>query len=159
MYKEIQVAIPTLQKKSVFDYYAEHECSVGSLVRVPFRNTEILGVIISENKSDFPKEKLKQVVEVVKGFTFSLEQVRFMKFVAYYTMASIGNVLKLAIPVEFSIDKSVNINLETIKTKSTKLSDAQKSASEFMISKMNNNHEVFVLDGVTGSGKQRHILR
>ena len=55
MYKEIQVAIPTLQKKSVFDYYIEQECSVGSLVLVPFRDKEILGVVISENKSDFPK--------------------------------------------------------------------------------------------------------
>jgi primosomal protein N' (replication factor Y) len=153
MYKEIQVAIPTLQKKSVFDYYIEKECSVGSLVLVPFRNKEILGVVISENKSEFPKEKLKKVLDVIKGFSFSLDQIRFMKFVSYYTMASIGNVLKLAIPVDFSIDYSESVNPEKIKTKPTELNDAQKAASEFMISKMTNKHEVFVLDGVTGSGK------
>ncbi len=153
MYKEIQVAIPTLQKKSVFDYYTKQECSVGSLVKIPFRNKEILGVIVGEEKSEFPKEKLKNTIDVVKDFVFSQDQINFMKFVSYYTMASIGNVLKLAIPVEFSIEDSEGTKPEKITTQLTELNESQKDASEFMISKMNNRHEVFVLDGITGSGK------
>lgn len=150
MYKEIQVAIPTIQRKSVFDYYTEEECSVGSFVLVPFRNKEIWGVVVSEKKSEFSREKLKKVKEVDSSFFFSEKQVNFMKFVSYYTMASFGNVLKLALPVEFSV---AGRSSESVKTNQIDLSESQKRASDFMCSKMYNGHTVFVLDGVTGSGK------
>ncbi len=152
MYKEIQVAIPTYQKKSVFDYYINQECEVGDLVQVPFRKGEVLGVIIGEKKSSIAKNKLKEVLSVSNALKLSTKQINFFKFAAYYNMSSIGNILKLAIPTEFS-DISTEEDTK-FEHGNISLNEEQKNASEFLIDRVSENkHSVTLVDGVTGSGK------
>jgi len=153
MYKEIQVAIPTYQRKSIFDYYVTQDCQLGDVVKIPFRNSEIWGVIVGVEKTRIAKDKLKEVLLVSDSARFSVQQINFFKFAAYYNMSSIGNVLKLAMPAEFS-DSIVDSSSTSYKHNSIKLSDEQKCAAEVLINKVKDNkHSVTLVDGVTGSGK------
>jgi len=153
MYKEIQVAIPSYQKKSIFDYYANCKCSIGDLVKIPFRNKEAWGVVFDTKDSSIEKSRLKEVIEVAHNASFSKEQMDFFKFASYYTMSSIGNILKLAIPMEFA---SVAPEFEEVlyQKNAIALNAIQREAADFLLSKIETNkHEVLVLDGITGSGK------
>lgn len=153
VYKEIQVAIPTYQKKSIFDYYSTQDCGVGDVVKIPFRSDEVWGVIVGVQKSNIEKTKLKEIFSVSKSIHFSEQQINFFKFASYYNMSSMGNILKLSMPAEFS-DSAVDCDVVKYKHDSIRLSEEQRSAAEFLISRVKDKkHSVTLVDGVTGSGK------
>jgi len=157
MYREIQVAIPSYQKKSVFDYYTEDvDCRIGSVVKISFRKQEVIGVVVGDKKSGIDKSKLKPILEIFKSKSFSEQEINFFKFAASYNMASLGGVLKLVMPSlsEFSLLEEDLQDAPIYKVKKLDLSLEQQKASEFILSILKKKkHDVIVLEGVTGSGK------
>jgi primosomal protein N' (replication factor Y) (superfamily II helicase) len=147
----VQIALPLHQNKSVFDYYSDNKCDVGNFVKISFRGKDQLGVVWSKEASTIDKSKLKNVQEVITGFSLTKAQVKFLQFLSYYNMASIGAVLKLIMPSTKKL-KTIEGICDHYKIDLPKLNKAQESAFDTIADKLD-NYNVTLLDGVTGSGK------
>ena len=82
-----------------FDYINLENLSdkVGQIVIVPFRNREIIGIVVNKGRDNFPIEKLKKVKSVVNLPLFSKIYLDFIDFFSDWNCADKGNVLKLII--------------------------------------------------------------
>jgi len=88
-----------------FDYKAEEELPLGTIVRVPWGREEQIGVVWKQGRSsDLPDVKIRPVIEKFDFPPFSKELIQFIKFVAEYNMAFVGLVLKMAISVRAVFD-------------------------------------------------------
>ena len=73
--------------------------SIGDLVYVPFRNKQVVGVIISQNDKplDYDISKVKFISSKINDAKLSLNQLNFIKKVAEYNLNYMGNILKMVI--------------------------------------------------------------
>lgn len=97
MAKIVGVLLP-LPFNSLFDYYAEDDCVLGQIVRVPFGRETQIGVVWKIGaSSDLPESKIKPVIE-----TFNLPALKsdlrlFVEWTAKYNLAFLGLVLKMVL--------------------------------------------------------------
>ena len=156
MYYNIVVARPF---DRVFTYEADDSTlKIGQIVIVPFGKTMEVGMII-EGDVIKPEYTIKKINTVLEGLQLSDINIKFLKWVSEYTLAPIGSVLKL-----FIINKDIvsyeraDESLHEPIFKSVKLNEEQYQAKEKIIKTQETSHKPIVLEGVTGSGKQRCIL-
>ena len=124
----IGVILP-LPFNEAFDYKAETELPLGTIVRVPWGREEQIGVVWHHGKtSQLPDNKIKPVIEKFDFPPLSKALMQFVKFVAEYNMAFIGLVLKMVISSKAIFDDS---QIETLYTLSGKtLSEAKLKNSD-----------------------------
>lgn len=96
----LQVLLPTLQNKSSFDYRAPASYEAGTLVKVPFRNKELEGIVWSTTPSDdkVPEDKIKEVLYGFNDIALPPHSLKFIKFMSDYNLIPLGAVLKLFFP-------------------------------------------------------------
>ena len=145
---------------NTFTYKAkiDQSVSVGDLVIVPFgRKNDQVGIIyeIADSlKSEISKLKIKEIKEIYKNLKFKKDIIEFIDWIANYTLAPKGLVLKLFITNnklvenEIKIIKDYNYNIKKIN-----LNSEQKNASSFLKKFLVKKFNSIVLEGVTGSGK------
>ena len=136
-----------------FTYYSKVEVKVGDLVEVPFGTKKEIGVVWKNNYQEPQNIKIKNIEKKLE-YSLNSKFVDFIEWFSSYNMVPIGLVLKMAIG---GIDKFIKIkdnftNVKKTKTKNFKLNEEQNSALRFL-EKNENNFEVSVLQGTTGSGK------
>ena len=136
-----------------FTYYSKVEVKVGDLVEVPFGTKKEIGVVWKNNYREPQNIKIKNIEKKLE-YSLNRKFVDFIEWFSSYNMVPIGLVLKMAIG---GIDKFIKIkdnftNVKKTKTKNFKLNEEQNSALRFL-EKNENNFEVSVLQGTTGSGK------
>ena len=136
-----------------FTYYSKVEVKVGDLVEVPFGTKKEIGVVWKSNYREPQNIKIKNIEKKLE-YSLNRKFVDFIEWFSSYNMVPIGLVLKMAIG---GIDKFIKIkdnftNVKKTKTKNFKLNEEQNSALRFL-EKNENNFEVSVLQGTTGSGK------
>lgn len=136
----------------------------GDFVLAPMGRREALGVVWDPDagNDDVPLDKLKPVIEAYDMPPMPSIHRAFLKWVADYTMADIGSVLKMSLPklVENSIIKPPKkadtypcTNIPSLKT-DLDLSNAQAEAAAHMQKAITKGgFSAMLLDGVTGSGK------
>ena len=124
----IGVMLP-LPFNEAFDYKAETELPLGTIVRVPWGREEQIGVVWQHGKaSQLPDNKIKPIIEKFDFPPLSKALMQFVKFVAEYNMAFIGLVLKMVISSKAIFDDS---QIETLYTLSGKtLSEAKLKNSD-----------------------------
>ncbi len=131
--------------------------SIGDLVYVPFRNKQVVGVIISQNDKplDYDISKVKFISSKINDAKLSLNQLNFIKKVAEYNLNYMGNILKMVIGFDEIFSKKIkNEKRNYIPSYiPVNLSDEQKLAVDTLSQKLNNGFSVSLLDGITGSGK------
>jgi primosomal protein N' (replication factor Y) len=103
--RRVQVLLP-LPLTGPYDYLAPPDCVVvpGSIVRVPLAQRELVGVVW-ENPSDaapaqdkvVPLERLRPILEVLDVPPLTPVARRFLAWVADYTLAAPGAVLRMAL--------------------------------------------------------------
>lgn len=73
---------------------------VGGRVRIPFRNRELIGLVMNlPEKSDCETSKLKAVLEVLDAEPlFDLKHLQFLEWAAQYYHEPIGEVVQAALP-------------------------------------------------------------
>lgn len=141
---------------------------VGNLLKVPFRKKELWGLVveIGVNADDIDVKKIKEVIEKNDQVKFDQKLIEFINKIASYNLAPVGLVLKAFIGI-LNSDKikkpnfkakiqdidSTKFALKTLSEKQQKIADAITHEIQ------KNNHIVNLLDGVTGSGKQKFILQ
>ena len=136
-----------------FTYNSKFEVKVGDLVEVPFGTKKEIGVVWKSNYREPQNIKIKNIEKKLE-YSLNRKFVDFIEWFSSYNMVPIGLVLKMAIG---GIDKFIKIkdnftNVKKTKTKNFKLNEEQNSALRFL-EKNENNFEVSVLQGTTGSGK------
>ena len=100
-HRRVQVLLP-LPLPGVFDYRVPPEIEIqpGAFVFVPFGRRDAIGVVWSEgNAGEVPDSRLKEVHDRLDVSALPESTRRFVDWVARYTMAPPGSVLRMAMSV------------------------------------------------------------
>lgn len=97
-----------LPLSGVLDYLADENMNLrmGDFVTVPLPGRELQGVVwnLSPKKSDVPREKLKYVIRKADLPPLPESLMKFVQWVAGYTLSPLGSVLKMALSVPRKFD-------------------------------------------------------
>uniref|UniRef100_A0A7C4Y5H9 Replication restart protein PriA n=1 Tax=candidate division WOR-3 bacterium TaxID=2052148 RepID=A0A7C4Y5H9_UNCW3 len=155
--KYYNVALP-IKSGKYFTYGVSDEIDIklGSVVRVPFRNRILKGVVIDEG---YEIPNVKMIIE--KIIDLPKEIFKLCLWVSKYFLCDAGIVFDSVLPNFSKRIKDVKIyqNKENIEVK-FELSDEQKSCYDEIMKNIEGNN-VFLIQGVTGSGKTEvyfHII-
>ena len=151
-----KVLLPVPLDKA-FSYKSEELLEIGQVVRVSFRNKQILGVVWQREDDDVDLQyTVKDIIESYSDYKFSEPLMKFLEKVAQYNVALLGWVLKMALNTPDVFLKPIASSDKADKTEINlaALSKLQENA----VVEINNHEGVTVLDGVTGSGKTEVYL-
>ena len=148
--------IPVLFPLAVGCYEYRHDTPlpVGTFVRATLGRKKVVGVVWDKQSTDnFPENKLKPLLEVLPLPVLPVKTIRFINWVAAYTMSLPGPVLKMALHPEIEkVSKKPLAFLPPDPNFSTiTFSKAQETAVHQLLNMK--GFQVALLDGVTGSGK------
>ncbi len=168
-----QIAIPNTPFYQLFDYFVPesilpHSLYAGMRVIVEFGKTKKIAFLIDLNeKSDFPAEKIKPLLNVLDKIPLlTAHDLHFLKWISDYYHYPLGDVIASAFPVLLRQGKSTESHFNAIqkspfitnKTQSFFLNTEQQNAVNQIVKKLN-QFNVFLLEGVTGSGKTEIYLQ
>jgi primosomal protein N' (replication factor Y) len=165
----LQIAVPTPLRR-YFDYLPPADLALETLkpgvrLRVPFQQRELIGIFVGTvDKSDVPSSKLKTAIECLdQEPVISADILELCRFAADYYHYPIGDVILSALPAWLRQGKSTDVSLKKIltipETTSAPLVLNQEQQTALTAIESENNFKVFLLDGVTGSGKTEVYLQ
>ncbi|MCE3237313.1 MAG: priA [Gammaproteobacteria bacterium] len=144
----------------------------GMRVRVPFRRRELIGIFVGfTTQSDVALSKLKPILSIIDdNILISKDIFNLCVWASEYYHYPIGEVLMNALPTLLRQGKSVSaFSLATIKknvlpvysenTEQPLLLNTEQQTAVNTIQAAGNHFQVFLLDGVTGSGKTEVYLQ
>ena len=146
------------------------ELQPGMRVRVPFRRRELIGIFVGfTDQSEIPLSKLKPILSLVDNTIVIPEDIfTLCVWASAYYHHPIGEVLVNSLPVSLRQGKSATIASSTKNIfaaypseniqQPLVLNTAQQTAVT-AIQAVRNHFQVFLLDGVTGSGKTEVYLQ
>ncbi len=157
----ISVIVPLPLAES-YDYEAPPEINVGDVVEVPFGKKK-LNAVVAEIKKDsaVSGDKIKAINGICAPRVFRPEMLKFISWVAEYTVTPLGAVLKMALSVpdafkEFRPNKNrkvIKFFEPEINNHKIILTDKQNEAANNLRRKINQGFSTCLLEGLTGSGK------
>lgn len=165
----LRLAIPTPLWKT-FDYLPPEAEDLhwqpGMRLKVPFGRRELVGVLIAiDSQSGVARDKLKSAIKTLDTKPILSKQLlTLLSWVSDYYQYPIGEVFSNALPKRLRSDQKHNLDEET-KPLSAELSEQPSiSLNEQQRKAVENITEtkgfgVFLLHGVTGSGKTEVYLR
>src|SRR5579883_1081482 len=167
----LRVALPTPLRR-LFDYLPPQAIDPKALipgirVRVPFQSRTLIGILIEvAQESTIPDEKLRTALEILDDVPlFPQDIYRLCQWAADYYHHSLGEVLAAAMPVLLRRGKAAERKVkktskEIAITPETppELNEAQAVAVN-TICAAQKTFRIFLLDGVTGSGKTEVYIR
>ena len=172
-YLFVKVAVPTPIRKC-FDYLPPNNANnvilqKGVRVKIPFGTRLLIGIIVDiTTETTISHESLKPIIEVLDPspiFPSSLQTL--FNWASNYYQYSIGMIFDAALPTTLRKGKPVeikstklrdNIPLPSIDAVKIKLNREQQQAIAAIASSLC-KFKVFLLDGVTGSGKTEVYLQ
>lgn len=159
MLQVIGVLLP-LAVDHAFTYNSREKVEIGQLVRVPFRNKSIIGVVITIDGTHI--ESSFKIVERVYDIKLSRQFLSFLRKVAGYNIIQQGMVFKMALSVPEAIDSLQKGELSNYRTEELSqnipLTKEQEIAAASLKAMLLKGYNVCLLDGVTGSGKTEVYL-
>jgi len=169
--KILRVALPVPLRR-LFDYLPPQDIDCKSLllgirIRVPFQSRTLVGILIEVvDETHIPYGKLKAALECIdQEPILSLDIYKLCAWAADYYHYSFGEVLIGALPTllrkgKVIVDAAVEIKRlsTTLKMAAPQLNQAQQQAVDTILA-AKNDFCVYLLDGVTGSGKTEVYIR
>jgi primosomal protein N' (replication factor Y) len=169
---DVAVSAPAhSQVGGLLTYVTELSASVGQLVRVPFGNREVLGVVWGVHSTapqTLSTHTLRQVIAVLEAVApLSAHWLQLVQFTAQYYQRSIGEVAMAALPPQLRDLTPVQLarrfkkqvtppeTLATALQSPWPLSEQQAE----VLSQMAEASGPFLLHGATGSGKTEVYLQ
>ena len=133
--KKISVLLATNTPKA-YNYLMpdDFESEVGTFVKVPFRNRELMGIIWDQSLEKIENSKLKEIIEYYPSFKLSDRKLDFINFFSRYNFTSLGGVIKLFIPHPYLIEKNKSIERYKLDKKNIDkitITNARKTVLEF----------------------------
>lgn len=165
----LRIALPTPLRR-LFDYLPPDNIDFTQLipgvrVQVPFGARTMTGVLIDvSKKSTIAPEKLKQALAVLDDAPiFSKDIFELCEWAASYYHHPLGEVLMAAVPVLLRQGKPLvtkkKLPAATEVVTSPLLLNAEQQSALTKICEHTSAFNVYLLDGVTGSGKTEVYLR
>lgn len=157
MYCNILVTRP-FDQYFTYKYNIHQKIKRGSLVLVPFgKKKDQIGVVydvVNTLPKKIEKLNIKEIIFVFKNIFIDEKIIQFIEWIADYTLAPKGLVLKLVLINNKIVDYNFSDHAQkTIHTKKVQLNaeqlEAYKAINKTLVPKFN----PIVLQGVTGSGK------
>jgi len=169
---DVAVSAPAhSQVGGLLTYVTELPASVGQLVRVPFGNREVLGVVWGVHTTapqTLSSHTLRQVIAVLEAVApLSAHWLQLVQFTAHYYQRSLGEVAMAALPPQlrdltpvqlarrFKKQATAPETLATALQSPWPLSEQQAE----VLSQMAEASGPFLLHGATGSGKTEVYLQ
>jgi primosomal protein N' (replication factor Y) (superfamily II helicase) len=169
---DVAVSAPAhSQVGGLLTYVTELPASVGQLVRVPFGNREVLGVVWGVHSTapqTLSTHTLRQVIAVLEAVApLSAHWLQLVQFTAHYYQRSLGEVAMAALPPQlrdltpvqlarrFKKQATAPETLATALQSPWPLSEQQAE----VLSQMAEASGPFLLHGATGSGKTEVYLQ
>jgi primosomal protein N' (replication factor Y) len=140
---------------------------IGVRVTVPLRNREVVGIVASiTHESHTPAHKLKWALNILdQAPLFDEVYIEFLKWLAEYYHAPLGEVLHMALPVFLRKGKllpeknSQAVSLDKEKNEKPLLLTPDQELAVRQILSSQDIFQTFLLHGVTGSGKTEVYLQ
>ena len=103
--RTVRVLLP-LPLADAYDYSIPDglDVAAGHFVVVPLGKRETVGVVWGEGSGEVPPEKLRDVVQVLPALPMADALRRFVDWVAAYTLAPPGAVLRMAMSVPSALE-------------------------------------------------------
>lgn len=139
-----------------YDYKADTPLPAGTFVAAPFGRKQAVGVVWDRKPdTSFDEMKLKAVSKRIDIPPLPPETIAFVNWVAGYTLAPPGAVLKMALIPDMEKVSKKPLTFDTPDPTHTHLtfSPEQAAAVTQITQKIGAGFSVSLLDGVTGSGK------
>ncbi len=147
-----------------FDYHIDEKlCEIGKFVLVPFRSKKMIGIIISNETDNLNLSNIKSILSIIDIPPLTKVQIEFVEFFSRWNCIKKGYVLKLLLnPFDkislLSLSKTfIEQNNKFLDVKEKSLIDLnidQIKASKLIIESLKNKiSNIFLLEGVPGSGK------
>lgn len=167
--KILEVALPTPLRR-LFDYLPPQDIDpdkliIGARVKVPFQSRFLTGILISvKDKSSVPLNKLKHADAILDATPiFAPDIFELCEWASNYYHHPLGEVLAAALPVRLRQGKPVYTRFKFDEVTATpeaalSLNEAQQQALDTIVEKPE-QFNVYLLDGVTGSGKTEVYLQ
>uniref|UniRef100_A0A7C4XAF1 Replication restart protein PriA n=1 Tax=candidate division WOR-3 bacterium TaxID=2052148 RepID=A0A7C4XAF1_UNCW3 len=156
----VNIAIPNT-KFDYLTYQTEIDLGVGDLVLVPLRNKFKYGIVIATNVKE-EVQNIKNVQKLVERKFLPPHLLRLFKWIASYYISSIGEVLKQGLPSKV-LKKFEPLKREyerQIFVRGPLPTYQQNNAILSIINSLKKEQfKVFLLYGITGSGKTEVYLR
>ncbi len=138
----------------VFTYSSlNKQLKIGQVVLVPFGKKIETGIIWNKN-IEKPKHDIKEITKVIENIILKDTTIEFIKWIANYTLAPKGLVLKLFLInndiIDFELEK---LNNYKINVSAVTLNNEQEKAKSKIIQSISISNKPILLEGVTGSGK------
>ena len=139
---------------SIFDYSSSELLKIGTLVRVPFRNSLVIGCVWY-NKAKYDKiYKLKKVESVLGENIFNNYNISFINWMSEYTVSSLGMIFKMFLPStqnNYSFERGVTYLRVNIRKKYVKTTPKRNSIINLLITNRFTLSEVLKKSGVSRS--------
>lgn len=139
---------------------------IGNLVEVDFRGSKKIGVIVGTSNISSLK-KIKNISKIFKSLIIKKQILSAIKFYSFYTCNRMSDLTKILLSnfnpktLTYRIDNEKGTIVkgeDFFEKKLFKLNEQQKKSIQKIEKTGLNKFNVFVLDGVTGSGKTRVYL-
>ncbi|MDD3371790.1 MAG: primosomal protein N' [Alphaproteobacteria bacterium] len=158
--KTVRVVVPA-PLDGAYDYLPPEESGLldpGAIVEVPFGRRTMLGVVWGEGNGDVPAEKLKQILRVLPLPPVPETSRSFVDWVANYTLAPTGSVLKMLFGNETLVEPKKKdafaCPVFDPDCHQPSLNEEQHAAAKILSEEpQREKPRPILLDGVTGSGK------
>lgn len=168
----LRIALP-IPLRRCFDYLPPEKgewrhLQPGVRIRVPFQKRELIGLFVGyTQETDVPRNKLKKITEIIDNQPIISEDIYKLCFwAADYYHYSIGEVLANALPVLLRQGKPLVTHkladdyiLKKMQPQESITLNSQQQYAVNAVLKKHNTFQVFLLDGVTGSGKTEVYLQ
>ena len=169
---DVAVSAPAhSQVGGLLTYVTELPASVGQLVRVPFGNREVLGVVWGVHTTapqTLSTHTLRQVIAVLEAVaSLSAHWLQLVQFTAHYYQRSLGEVAMAALPPQLrdltpvQLARRFKKQVTPPKTLTTALQTPWPLSEQQaeVLSQMAEASGPFLLHGATGSGKTEVYLQ
>lgn len=137
-----------------YDYLSDENLVPGTFVSAQFGRKKLVGVVWDKKPDDsYPEDKLKKIDSVLPEPPLNKQTIRFINWVAGYTLTPVGAVLKMALNPEMGkISKKPLVFMPpNPHHDQIQFSKTQEKVVRQLCQMQ--NFQVALLDGVTGSGK------
>lgn len=150
--QRLSVLLPT--PNGCYDYLSAQDLPVGQVVQIPFGRRTAWGVVWdSPIDPSIPDSRLKSILPIQDYPCLPKQTVKFVDWVAGYTLSPVGMVLKMAMVPDWDKASKKPLTFEDPSPRAGTVTFSEAQAAAIRELCQQREFSVTLLDGVTGSGK------